>query len=317
MLDNLAELTTKAGVSHTASRALLRKRGGHRQAHSAYGLIAPAVVLISLLLLGPTLAVVAISLTNWQLGASSLSFIGFSNFADLFADPVFWTSLLNTLFYTALVLPGSVALGLAVALLIESGRGMRAFYRAAHFLPVMATLAAMAVVWETMLHPTIGIVNQFLGLFGIGGLNWLRDPRTVVPALAVIGIWQNFGFAMILFLAGLKAIPRDLYDAAEMDGADRPFDRLQTVTLPLLGPVTMFVTVIIAIRAFEIFDTVKILTQGGPSKASEVLLYTLYTESFEFLRTGRGAAITVVYLLIILALTLVQARAVERRVHYT
>jgi multiple sugar transport system permease protein len=198
----------------------------------------------------------------------------------------------------------------------ESWPGLRAFYRAVHFLPYMATLAAMAIAWEALLHPTIGLVNQTLAGLGLPTANWLRDERTVLPVLALIGIWQGLGFAMVLFLAGLKSIPQDLYDAAEVDGADAAPDRLRTVTLPLLGPVTMFVVIVTALRAFETFDTVKVLTQGGPTKASEVLLHTLYVESFEFLRTGYGAAVTVVFLAIVVGLTLLQAKVMDRRVHY-
>lgn len=194
---------------------------------------------------------------------------------------------------------------------------MRNFYRAIHFLPYMATLAAMAIVWEALLHPTIGLINQILAAIGTPTANWLRDERTVLPVLAVIGIWQNLGFAMVLFLAGLKSIPQDLYDAADVDGADFWLDRLRTVTLPMLGPVTMFVVIVTALKAFRVFDTVKILTQGGPAKASEVLLYTLYTESFEFMRTGYGAAVTIVFLAIVVALTLLQAKVLDKRVHYT
>jgi multiple sugar transport system permease protein len=174
----------------------------------------------------------------------------------------------------------------------------------------------MAVVWEAMLHPTIGLVNQLLTVLGLHGANWLRDPRLVIPTLAVIGVWQMLGLSMVLFLAGLRAIPRDLYDAAAVDGAHLPFDRHRLVTLPLLGPVTMFVTIVVAIRAFQVFDTVSVLTQGGPGHASDVLLYTLYVESFDFLRPGYGSAITVVFLFIVVTLTLLQARAFSKRVHY-
>jgi multiple sugar transport system permease protein len=139
----------------------------------------------------------------------------------------------------------------------------------------------------------------------------------VLPALAAIGIWQGFGFAMVLFVAGLKSIPQSLYDAAAIDGADGIFDRLQTVTMPMLGPVTMFVLILTAKRAFEVFDTVRVLTQGGPNFASDVLLHRLYTESFDFMRTGYGAALTVVYLAIVMLLTLAQARLLDRRAHYT
>jgi multiple sugar transport system permease protein len=277
---------------------------------------APAFIFMMIFLIVPMIAVLAIALTDWTLGAKTLAFVGFANFAALFGDPVFRASLANTFIYVAIVVPGTTLLGLAVALLIESGGSLRAFYRTAHFLPVMTTLAAMAIVWEALLHPSIGLVNQILLSIGLPAINWLRDDRTVLVTLAALGIWQQLGFAMVLFLAGLKAIPRELYDAADTDGADGVLDRLRTVTLPMLSPVTMLVVVIVALRAFEVFDTVKILTQGGPDKASEVLLYTLYVESFEFLRTSYGAAITVIFLIIVATLTLLQVRISERRVHY-
>jgi multiple sugar transport system permease protein len=239
------------------------------------------------------------------------------NFRDVFADSVFRASLLNTMVYVLIVVPGTIGLGLLIALLIEARESFRGFYRAIHFLPFMATLAATAVAWEMLLHPTMGLVNQAFAALGLPTANWLRDENTVLPVLAFIGIWQNLGFAMVLFLAGLKAIPPDLYQAADIDGADGWFDRLSTVTLPLLGPVTMFVLIVVAIRAFEVFDSIAILTRGGPGGASEVLLYTLYRESFEYLRTGYGAAVTVVFLGIIVTLTLVQVGLMERRVHYS
>jgi multiple sugar transport system permease protein len=229
---------------------------------------------------------------------------------------VFWTALINTLIYVGIVVPGTVLLGLVTALLIEASPGLRSFYRAIHFLPVMSTMSAMAIVWGTMLHPTIGLVNRVLGAIGVAGVNWLRDEHTALFALAAIGIWQSFGFSMVLFVSGLKAIPQQLYDAAAVDGADGIFDRFRTVTWPMLGPVTMFIVILSAARAFEVFDSVRVLTQGGPNYASEVLLHRLYTESFDFLRTGYGAALTVIYLGIVVLLTLTQAKLMERRVHY-
>ena len=291
---------------------------GRRREHNvAWLAITPAVALLVLLLFGPILAVAAFSFTDWQIGSSSLRLLGLDNYRALFADGVFWKALANTALYVAIVVPGTVILGLVVALLIEARPALRSFYRAAHFLPLMSTMAAMAIVWSTMLHPTIGLVNRLLAEFGISGVNWLRDERTVLPALAVIGIWQSFGFAMVLFVAGLKSIPQSLFDAAAIDGADGLLDRLRTVTLPMLGPVTMFVLILTAKRAFEVFDTVRVLTQGGPNFASDVLLHRLYTESFDFLRTGYGAALTVVYLAVVMLLTRAQARILDRRVHYT
>lgn len=290
----------------------------HRIAETvaAWSLAGPALVLLVCLFFLPVFAVFLIALTDWQFGASSLSFVGVGNFEEVFADEGFRASLVNTILYVVIVVPGTIGLGLAIALLIESGKSCRAFYRAIHFLPFMATLTAMAIAWEALLHPTIGLVNQTLASLGLPTANWLRDENTVLPALAAIGIWQNLGYAMVLFLAGLKSIPQDLYDAADIDGADLWLDRLRTVTLPMLGPVTMFVFIVVALRAFETFDTVQILTQGGPGHASEMLLFTLYRESFQYLRTGYGAAVAVVFLVIVVALTLVQARVMDKRVHY-
>mgnify|MGYP006197573123 CR=1 FL=1 len=270
-----------------------------------------------LLFVLPAAAIFVIALTDWQLGSGELSFIGLKNFRVLLVDPEFYNSLRNSAVYTLLVLPMTVGLGLGVALLIESGRGLRAFYRATHFLPVMATMAAMAIAWEVLLHPVMGLATHALGALGLPTVNWLKSRDAVLPTLAVIGVWQNFGYAMVLFLAGLKVIPQDLYEAAAVDGVENSLDRLRTVTLPMLGPTTLFVTIIITLRSLEVFDTVNILTRGGPEQSSEVLLYTLYVESFGYLRTGYGASITVVFLLMVTSLLLLQTRIMDRRVHYS
>lgn len=283
---------------------------------AAWSLAGPALLLLIGLFFVPVLSVFAIALTDWQFGASSMSFVGISNFEEVFSDVGFQASFVNTIAYVGIVVPGTIVVGLSVALLIESGKSMRAFYRAIHFLPFMATLTAMAIAWEALLHPTIGLVNQTLNGLGVPTANWLRDENTVLPTLAAIGIWQNLGYAMVLFLAGLKSIPQDLYDAADIDGADLWLDRLRTVTLPMLGPVTMFVLIVVSLKAFETFDTVQILTQGGPGHASEMLLFTLYRESFQYLRTGYGASVAVVFLVIVVALTLIQARVMDKKVHY-
>jgi len=304
-----------AKVGERTANAALRGRY-FAEALAAWALAAPALLLLIVLFFLPVVGVFGIALTDWQFGASTLSYVGLANFHELFADNEFRASLTNTVIYVLIVVPGTVILGLAIALLIESGKSLRAFYRAVHFLPFMATLAAMAIAWEALLHPTIGLLNQMLSAIGLSSANWLRDESTVLPVLAVIGIWQNLGFAMVLFLAGLKSIPQDLYDAADIDGADRWLDRLRTVTLPMLGPVLMFVVIVVALRAFETFDTVQLLTQGGPGYASSMLLFTLYRESFEYLRTGYGAAVSVVFLLIVVALALIQGRVMDKRVHY-
>lgn len=300
-------------VSQTASPS---RRRAFAEAMAAWILAGPAVFLLLGLFFLPVISVLLIALTDWQFGARSISFVGLANFREVFADDGFRASLLNTVIYVLIVVPATVVMGFFIALLIESGKSCRAFYRAIHFLPFMATLTAMAIAWEALLHPTIGLVNQTLAAIGVPTSNWLRDENTALAALAVIGIWQNLGYAMVLFLAGLKSIPQDLYDAADADGVDLWFDRVRTVTLPMLGPVSMFIVIVVTLRALNSFDAVKVLTQGGPGHASEVLLYTLYRESFEYLRTGYGAAVAVVFLSMVVALTLVQTRVMDRKVHY-
>lgn len=285
------------------------------RARIAYALSAPAFILMLLMLLGPLAGIIALSFTDYQLGAPSFSWIGFANYQEMFADKVFWTSLRNTLTYVAIVVPGAVALGLGIALLIQSGTGLRSLYRTIYFLPVMATLIAMAIVWEFMLHPQFGLINGLLKMAGFSGHSWLQERGTALYALCAIGIWQAAGFNMVLFLAGLVSIPKHLYDAAEMDGAGGAWPRFRLVTWPMLGPVTVFVVVISGIRSFQVFDTVHVLTKGGPSKSSEVLIHSMYMEGFEFFRSGYGAALTVVFLVFVLLLTLIKSRLTDR-VHY-
>ena len=292
-----------------------RRAWGH--AATGLALVGPAFLLLMVLVILPVGAVFVLAVTDWQLGARSMNFVGLDNFAAMLTDRVFRASLINTGIYVATVVPATLIAGLVIALVIESGGALRGLYRAIHFLPVMATLAAMAMAWEALLHPTIGLVNQALGQLGLPRPNWLSDPAYALATLCVIGVWQHLGYAMVLFLAGLKAIPPDLYDAASVDGADGALDRFFTVTFPMLGPVAMFLVVVVSVKAFETFDTVRILTEGGPGVSSELLLHTLYVESFEFFRTGYGSALTVVFLFIVVLLTLSQARALDRRVHYS
>lgn len=280
-------------------------------------LLSPAAVLLVGLLFVPVVVVCILSLTDWQFGAASLNWVGMQNYTELFADEVFIKSLGNTLVYLVVVTLGGLTIGLGAALLIESDDQLKGFYRTAFFMPVASTLIAMAVVWQFMLHPNVGFVNQALGWFGVAPQNWLHDKRLALYSLAAIGIWQMSGLAMVLFLAGLKGISKDVLDAAELDGMAHPFDRFRLVVWPLLGPTTLFVVTVCAIRALQVFDTVHVLTQGGPNKATEVLLHTIYAEGFGFFRMGYASAMTVVFIAGIFFLTQVQHSAMERRTHYT
>ena len=249
-----------------------------------------------------------------------------------------------SLTYVLLVVPISVALGLGAALLISSLKIGGELYKAIFFLPVMATLLAMAIVWEFALNPIVGVVNDILrsgcdkdiiyafltgSWYGNNALEswygsscekkfplWLGDKKYALGTIAFIGIWQAFGFNMVLYLAGLTSVPRELYQAAHMDGAHSAWERFKLVTWPMLGPTHVFVITISSIRSFQVFDTVEALTEGGPSKSTYVMVYAMFEKGVRQNLLGVGSAITIVFLVFVLILTLIQVYFVNRRVHY-
>ncbi|MBW8447750.1 MAG: sugar ABC transporter permease [Arenimonas sp.] len=310
----MASLVLDAGrTSPVRSAAEAARR---REARIAILLSAPALLLLFLFIILPTIAVIFLGFTDFELGYGSFNFVGFENYADLLKDRTFKKSLWNTTVYAAIVAPVSMALGLGIALLIESEGWGKSLFRTAYFLPVASLLVAMATVWQYLFHPTIGPVNAALAMIGIDGPNWLGASSTVMTSLSIIGIWQATGFNMVLFLAGLSAIPRELYQAAEVDGARSALSRFRLVTWPMLGPTTLFVTTISIINSVKVFETVKTLTEGGPNKASEVLLFTIYQEGFVFLKVGYASAMTVIFLAILVSLMFLQYRVMDRKVHY-
>ena len=307
-------MASLASMSIPLKTEVARERS---EARTAWLLASPAILLIVLFILMPIAAVIFLGFTDFQLGFGKFRFVGFENYAHLFNDRTFRKSLWNTSVYTAIVAPLSIVLGLAVALLIEGETVGRSFFRTAFFLPVASLIVAMATVWQYLFHPTIGPVNALLALVNIPGPNWLGASGTVLYSLSIIGVWQSVGFNMVLFLAGLTAIPRELYAAAQVDGARSSVDRFRLVTWPMLGPTTLFVTTISVINAVKVFDTVKTLTEGGPNHASEVLLFTIYQEGFVYMRVGYASAMTVVFLAILVVLMFLQYRLLHRQVHYT
>lgn len=299
------------------ARPRVKARAGERAERlAAWVLAGPAIALMWIMLLGPAVVVLLLSFTDWTFGMPAIEWVGLDNYREMFGDEVFWKTLRNTLTYVAFVVPLAVFIGLGAAILIEAGASLRGFYRAAFFLPVVSTLLAMALVFQFAFHPTVGAINRALSAAGIPTTDWLKNPDTALFALGVIGIWQAVGLAMVLFVAGLKAIPKDLYEAAAVDGADGHAERFRRVTWPMLGPATVFVVAIISIRSFQVFDTIQVLTDGGPNKATNVLLFQIYQEGFSFLRSAYAAALTIVFLGFVLLITVVQVRLQEKRTHY-
>ncbi|MCJ2874045.1 MAG: ABC transporter permease [Rhizobium sp.] len=275
---------------------------------------APASLLLLAIYIVPMLVLAGFSVTDYQLGALSTRFVGLGNFVKAFQDPVFLRALTNTAIYAAIVIPFGVFLALGVALLVYNRKRSRAFWEVAYFLPVTATLVAMATVWQFLLHPSLGPVNAAIKWMGFEPVAFLSNPVLLIPTMALMGVWQILGFNMVLFLAGLTAISKDLHEAARLDGAKNPVDRFLTVTWPMLGPTTMFVVVTTSISAFKVFETVAVLTKGR--FGSETLLFDLYLEGFEYSNTGYAAALTVIFLAIVLVLSIGQTLHMDRKVHY-
>ncbi len=286
------------------------------EAAAGYAFVTPALILIMVLLIAPIVVVLLLSLTDYQLGALEWSWVGLANYSDMLGDRIFLRSLGNTFIYVAIVVPGSVVLGLLVAILVQERTKSKAIYQTIFFLPVTTTLIAMSVVWHFLLNPSLGPITSLTRALGLGEFDVFGDPDLVLVGLAVIGIWQLVGFNMILFLAGLTAIPRDLYDAADIDGADGAWDRFARVTWPMLGPTTLFVVVTTTITAFRVFDTVAVITRGNPQGRSDVLLYTLYKVGFQDFNMGPASAMTIAFLVFVLVIALAQAFLIDRRTHY-
>jgi multiple sugar transport system permease protein len=288
-------------------------RPARMEAQIAWALVLPAGLLLSVFVLVPSLIVAAMSFTDYSLAAPALHVVGLDNYAEMLADPLVWNALRNTLVYALVMVLGASGLGLGVALLVARMHRLGGFYRLAYFLPAASTMMAMATVWEYLLHPSVGPVNQLIALLGVGKVGFLSGTGSALLTLAGIGIWQSTGFNMVLFLAGLSAIPRDLYHAAAVDGADTAWDRFCLVTWPMLTPTTLFVVVVTSIQALRVFDTVALLTQGGPARSTDVMMYRIYLQAFQNLRMGYAAALTVTFLGLVAALAVAQTALAGRR----
>lgn len=301
-------------LAGTAPPAMRRRLWIERLTGLSFAL--PAFILLALTILIPLVVLFGLSVSNYEFGGVDADWVGINNYVKALADPVIRRALVNTLLYVAIVVPGGVLGALLIAVLVHRRGRTRSLYEVVYFLPVTSTLIAMATVWQFLLHPSLGPVNAVLKWLGFGPVAFLSEPSTALATLAVIGIWQLLGFNMILFLAGLTAIPRDLYEAAEIDGCANGIDRFLTITWPLLGPTTMFVIVTTMITAFKIFDTVAVMTRGGPVGSTEVLLYNIYLEGFQYFHTGYAAALTFIFLAFILVFSAVQTFSLDKKVHY-
>ena len=298
--------TTRTLPQRTTGRRWRARSGpirGRRQTRVAYTFLAPTILLFLVFRHGPAVFSLLLSLFRWTL-VDDPQFVGLENFRQLVADDIFWKALGNTVRYTLLAVPPDIVIALFLAVLVNQQLPGLKFFRIAYFIPVVTATAIVAIVWQWMYQPS-GIVNGFAELLGFEPRFWLSDPATVLPAIAAMAIWKHVGFNMLIFLAGLQAVPAELDEAARLDGASR-WRVFLNITLPLLRPVIVLATILTTIGSFQVFDSAYVMTGGGPFYASTTLVYYTYTKAFTQYQMGYGAAIAFVLFLIVLAVTLVQ-----------
>lgn len=284
--------------------------------NAGYWFIAPALAAIITFLFVPVAASVLLSLTDFDIYAiasrANLRVVGGGNYARLLHDPLFWVALRNTAYFVAVGGTLSVATSLGAALLLNAKLvRFKALFRTIFFLPVVTTLVAVAVVWRYVYHPRFGLLNYGLTLLGIAPIDWLGDPHWAMPAIILMAMWKNFGFNMVIFIAGLQSIPERLYEAASIDGASGA-RQFRYVTLPLLAPTFLFVALMTMIGYFQLFAEPYVMTQGGPAHSTLSIVLLMYQEGFRWWNMGYSAAVAFVLFAIILSLTLVTARVRSR-----
>ena len=268
--------------------------------------VLPGFSALLLFVIGPILASLALTLFEWDLLTDPV-FVGGGNFRRLVSDDAFWSSLWHTLGYIAGYVPLVMIVALGVALALNTQMPALGAIRTAFFLPVVSSWVAVALLWTWMFNPKFGLINYGLGLVGIDGPAWLYDKQWAMPAIVLTSVWKDLGFVMVVFLAGLQAIPQDYYEAASLDGANW-WERLRSITLPLLAPTTFFVTIISIINSFQVFTQVWIMTEGGPSGSTTVLVERIVKHAFSYGEMGYAATISWVLCLIVFSMTMLQHR---------
>jgi multiple sugar transport system permease protein/sn-glycerol 3-phosphate transport system permease protein len=279
-------------------------------------LVGPNLLLFALFTYWPLIYNGYLSFVRWDMLAPVKLWVGFDNYRELFTSPAFGRILLNTVTFTVTTVALICGLGLLLALLLNLPLRGRNGVRAVVFSPVMLSGAAIGLVWIYIFDPRYGLLDILIGGLGLQSPNWLLDPQWAMAAIIIVHVWKNLGYAVVIFLAGLQAIPRELYEAAVVDGAGSGA-RLRHITLPGLSPVLFFLLLTTTLTGFQAFDIIKVMTDGGPVDATTTLIYYLYQEGFVGFNAGRAGVAAVLLFGMMLVFTLVQLRTSERHVHYS
>ena len=283
---------------------------------AAWAFIAPALIVIGVFFLMPVAAGLALSLTDFDIYAladfSNLRFVGLGNYIQLLQTPLFWHALGNTFYFVIVGVPLSITLSLGAALLLHSRLArFKPFFRTALFAPVVTTIVAVAVVWRYLFHTRYGVVNHALGQVGVPPVDWLGDPLWAMPTIMLLAVWKNFGFNMVILLAGLQAIPAELYEAARIDGASW-WRQLVHVTLPMLGPTLLMVGILTTAGYFQLFAEPYVMTQGGPLRSTVSVLYFMYEEGFKWWNFGAASAVALILFGLVFGVTWLLMHASRR-----
>lgn len=287
-----------------------------QEARAGWAMTGPALAAILIFFVLPATASLILSFTDFDIytlaDIGNLRFVGLENYTRLVENPLFWKAMSNTLLFVVIGTPFVVALSLCAAILVNSRwLAWRPVWRVALFAPYVTTLVATAVVWRYLLHTRYGLVNYLLSLAGIAPIDWLGSPIASLPAILLFVGWKTFGYNMIIFLAALQTVPRELDEAARIDGAGW-LARLRHVTLPAIAPTVLLVSVLTVAAMFQLFAEPYVMTQGGPAQSTVTILYFMYEEGFKWWNLGSGAAVAVLLFLCILGVTLVQLRLAKR-----
>jgi len=288
-----------------------------RASRAGWAFAGPALFMLGLFFFVPVALAFALSLTDFDLYAladlGNLRFVGFGNYAELFGTPLFWKALGNTLYFVIVGVPLSIGLSLGAAVLLNGGiRRLSGLFRTALFAPVVTTLVAVAVIWRYLLHTRYGMVNYALAQLGIEPVDWLGDPNWSMPAIILLAVWKNFGYNMVILLAGLQTIPADLYEAATIDGASR-WQRFRHVTIPSLAPMLLLVSILTMAGYFQLFAEPYVMTQGGPVESTVSVLYFMYEQGFKWWNLGVASAVAFILFVIMFVITMIQLRIARVR----
>lgn len=282
-----------------------------------WAFIAPTIIGLLVLNIIPIFQTLYLSFFKSGAFGKGNLFVGLINYKQLFSDPQVWYAVRNTLVYTCLVVPVTTLLALLLAVALNGRLKGKGIYRTIYFIPMVAAPAAVTMVWKWLYNYQFGLINHILNSLGLSSVNWIDDPKVAMISIAIIGIWSTLGYSMVLLLAGLQEIPRDYYEAAELDGAS-PFQRFIHITVPLVSPTLFFVLVTSIITAMQVFDVIYMMVDvTSPSYNSTVsLVYLFYNYSFKYSNKGYGSAVVMVLLTIIMVITVIQTKLQKKWVNY-